>query len=235
MYDSIQDVEDHIKLDHANNSYICSECKQPLGTQQSLWSHFQKKHLGIYQYTCQEVKEDSSGVKCSINRDELSEICFHLETVHGKGKTDVRCQFCDIPFSQKRHMKEHEAILKKGEWADKEKRFICQYCDKGFRGTGNFRNHREVEHWKELGWKEPKCHHCDKCLLDYANQSSLKNHICKPENTVPATATLANESEGDGEPQRKRRKKKNKKSKRGKKGKKNMTPKIVTIDDTDSE
>ena len=91
VYDSIQDVKDHIKLDHANNSYICSKCKQPLGTQQSLWSHFRKEHLGIYQYTCQELKQDGSGVKCGINRDELSEICFHLETVHGKGKTDVWC------------------------------------------------------------------------------------------------------------------------------------------------
>ena len=27
VYDSNQDVEDHIKLDHANNSYICSKCK----------------------------------------------------------------------------------------------------------------------------------------------------------------------------------------------------------------
>ena len=56
VYDSNQDVEDHIKLDHANNSYICSECKLPLGTQQSLWSHFRKQHLGIYQYTFQELQ-----------------------------------------------------------------------------------------------------------------------------------------------------------------------------------
>ena len=69
VYDSNQDVEDHIKLDHANNSYICSECKIPLGTQQSLWSHFCKQHLGLYQYTCQELKKDGSGVKCGINRD----------------------------------------------------------------------------------------------------------------------------------------------------------------------
>ena len=91
VYDSNQDVKDHIKLDHANNSYICSECKQPLGTQQSMWSHFRKQHLGIYQYTCQELKKDSSGVKCGINRDELSEIRFHLETEHGKGRKDVQC------------------------------------------------------------------------------------------------------------------------------------------------
>ena len=46
VYDSNQDVEDHIKLDHANNSYICSECKLPLGTQQSLWLHFSQAALG---------------------------------------------------------------------------------------------------------------------------------------------------------------------------------------------
>ena len=190
VYDSNQDVEDHIKLDHANNSYICSECKLPLGTQQSLWSHFRKQHLGIYQYTCQELKKDGSGVKCSINRDELSEIRFHLETEHGKGRTDVRCQFCDMPLSQQRWVKEHEAICKKGELAHKEKRFICQFCHKGFPGTGNFRNHQMVVHWKELGRKQAKRHHCDKCGLDYTNPSSLKNHVCKPENTVTATGTL---------------------------------------------
>ena len=138
VYDSNQDVEDHIKLDHDNNLYICSECKLPLGTQQSLWSHFCKQHLGIYQYTCQELKKDGSGVKCRINRDELSEIWFHLETEHGKGRTDVRCQFCDMPLSQQRRVKEHEAICKKGELPHKQKRFICQFCRKGFQGTGNF-------------------------------------------------------------------------------------------------
>ena len=132
VYNSNQDVEDHIKLDHGNNSYICSECKLPLGTQQSLWSHFRKQHLGIYQYTCQELKKDGSGVKCGINRDELSEIRFHLETEHGKGRTDVRCQFCDMPLSQQRRVKEHEAICKKGELPHKQKWFICQFCRKGF-------------------------------------------------------------------------------------------------------
>ena len=235
VYDSNQDVEDHIKLDHANNSYICSECKLPLGTQQSLWSHFCKQHLGIYQYTCQELKKDGSGVKCSINRDELSEIRFHLETEHGKGRTDVRCQFCDMPLSQQRHVKEHEAICKKGELAHKEKWFICQFCRKGFRGTGNFRNHQMVVHWKELGWKQAKRHHCDKCGLDYANPSSLKNHVCKPENTVTATPTSENESDSNDEPQKKRRKRKNKKSKKGNKQKKPKTPKTVTVNDSDSE
>ena len=133
VYDSNQDVEDHIKLDHANNSYICSECKLPLGTQQSLWLHFRKQHLGIYQYTCKELKKDGSGVKCGINRDELSEIRFHLETEHGKERTDVRCQFCDMPLSQQRRVKEHETICKKGELAHKEKGFICQFCRKGLR------------------------------------------------------------------------------------------------------
>ena len=113
VYDSNQDVEDHIKLDHSNNLYICSKCKLPLGTQQSLWSHFRKQHLGIYQYTCQELKKDGSGVKCGINRDELSEIRFHLETEHGKGRTDIRCQFFDMLLSQQRRVKEHEAICKK--------------------------------------------------------------------------------------------------------------------------
>ena len=183
---------------------------------------------------CQELKKDSSGVKCGINRDELSEIQFHLETEHGKGRTDVRCQFCDMPLSQQRYVKEHEAICKKGELAHKEKWFICQFCRKGFRGTGNFRNHQMVVHWKELRWKQVKRHHCDKCGLDYANPSSLKNHVCKPENTVTATATSENESDGNDEPQKKR-KSKNKKSKKGNKQKKPKTPKMVTVDDSDSE
>ena len=54
-----------------------------------------------------------------------------------------------------------------------------------------------VVHWKELGWKQGKRHHCDKCGLDYANPASLKNHVCKPENTVTATATSENESDGN--------------------------------------
>ena len=153
VYDSNADVEDHIKLDHGNNSFICSECNQALGTQQSLWSHFRKKHLGLYQYTCTELKKNGSGEKCDMHTYELSEIRFHLETEHGKGRTDVRCQFCDIPLSQQRSKKEHEAICKKGELASKEKHFICDYCKKGFHGTGNFRNHLNVEHWKELGGK----------------------------------------------------------------------------------
>ena len=236
VYNSNVEVEDHIKLDHGNNSFICSECKQTLGTQQSLWSHFRKKHLGIYQYTCQELKKNSSGEKCDMHRDELSEICFHLEAKHGKGRTDVRCQFCDIPLLQHRSKKEHEAICKKGELASKEKRFICEYCEKGFRGTGNFRNHLKVLHWKELGQKEAKCHHCDQCGLDYANPSLLKNHVCKPDKTVTATATLKNESDAETQLLPKRRKKKNKKSKNGKKKQKKMkTPKLVTIDDSDTD
>ena len=236
VYDSNAEVEDHIKLDHSNNSFICSGCKQVLGTQQSLWSHFRKKHLGLYQYTCQELKNDSSGEKCDTHRDELSEICFHLETKHGKGRTHVRCQFCDIPLLQHRSKKEHEAICKKGELATKEKRFICEYCDKGFRGTGNFRNHMKVLHWKELEWKEATCHHCDECGLDYANPSSLKNHVCKPDKTVTATATSENESDGNTQPPPKRRKKKNKKSKNAKKKeKKTKTPKLVTVDESDTD
>ena len=154
------------------------------------------------------------------HRDKLSEIRFHLKTEHGKGRMDVRCKFCDMPLSQQRCVKEHEAICKKGELAHKEKWFICQFCRKGFRGTGNFRNHQMVVHWKELGWKQAKHHHCDKCGLDYTNPSSLKNHVCKPENTVTATATSENESDGNDEPQKKRRKRKNKKSKKGNKQKK---------------
>ena len=191
--------------------------------------------MGIYQYTCQELKKDGSGVKCGINRDELSEIWFHLEIEHGKGRTDVRCQFCDMLLSQQRRVKEHEAICKKGELPHKQKWFICQFCRKGFRGTGNFRNHQMVVHWKELGWKQAKHHHCDKCGLDYANPSSLKNHVCKPENTVTATPTSENESDGNDEPQKKRRKRKNKKSKKGNKKKKPKTPKTVTVNDSDSE
>ena len=117
----------------------------------------------------------------------------------------------------------------------KQKLFICQFCHKGFRGTGNFRNHQMVVHWKELGRKQGKRHHCDKCGLDYANPSSLKNHICKPENTVTATPTSENESDSNDEPQKKRRKRKNKKSKKGNKQKKPKTPKTVTINDSDSE
>ena len=233
VYNSNQDVEDHIKLDHANNSYICSTCKLPLGTQQSLWSHFRKLHMGIYQYTCQKLKTDSSGVKCGVHRDELSEIRFHLEKVHGKGRMDVRCKFCDVPLSQQRCVKEHEAICKQGELAHKEKRFICQFCLKGFRSTGNFRNHQMVEHWKELGWKQGKCHHCDKCGLDYANPASLKNHVCKPDNTVTATATSENKSDDNDDPQRKRRK--NKKSKKGSKQKKHKTPRMIPDNDSDSD
>ena len=176
----------------------------------------QKEALGGIPIHMPGTQKDGSGVKCGINRDELSEIRFHLETVHGKGRMDVWCRFCDIPLSQQRCMKEHEAVCKKGELADKEKRFICQFCDKGFLGKGNFRNHQNVKHWKQLGRKEAKRHHCDKCGLDYVNPSSLKNHLCKPENTVTATATSGNESDGEGEPQRKKRKK-NKKSKKEKK------------------
>ena len=61
VYNSNVDVEDHIKLDHGNNSFICSKCNQALGTQQSLWSHFRKKHLKLYQYTCQELKKNGLG------------------------------------------------------------------------------------------------------------------------------------------------------------------------------
>ena len=128
-------------------------------------------------------------------------------------------------------MKEHEAICKK--LAHKEKEFISQFCHKGFRGTGNFRDHQMVVHWKELGWKQAKRHHCDKCGLDYANPSSLKNHICKPENTVTATPTSENESDGNDKPQN--RKRKNKKSKKGNKQKKLKTPKTVTVNESDSE
>ena len=92
-----------------------------------------------------------------------------------------------------------------------------------------------VVHWKELGWKQAKRHHCDKCGLDYTNPSSLKNHVCKPENTVTATPTLENESDGNDKQQKKRRKRKNKKSKKGNKQKKPKTPKMVTVDDSDSE
>ena len=177
-----------------------------------------------------DSKKNGSGEKCDTHRDELSEIRFHLETEHGKGRTDVRCQFCDILLSQQRSKKEHEAKGKKGELATKEKRFICDYCKKGFRGTENFRNHLNILHWKELGRKEAKCHHCDKCGLDYANPSSLKNHVCKPDKTVTATATSENESDAETQPPKKRRKKKNKKTKNGKKKqKKTKTPKLVTI------
>ena len=90
-----------------------------------------------------------------------------------------------------------------------------------------------VVHWKEFGQKQAKPHHCDKCGLDYANQASLKNHVCKPENTVTATATSENESDSNDEPQKKRRKRKNKKSKKGNKQKKPKTPKTVTVSDSD--
>ena len=82
----------------------------------------------------------------------------YIEVEYSKGRTNVRCQFCDIPLSQQRRIKEHEAICKKGELANKEKRFICEYCQKGFWGTGNFRNHQNVMHWKEIGQKEAKRH-----------------------------------------------------------------------------
>ena len=89
---------------------------------------------------------------------------------------------------------------------------------------------------ERVGRKEAKRHHCDQCGLDYANPSLLKNHVCKPDKTVTATATSDNESDADTQPLPKRRKKKNKKSKNGKKKeKKTKTPKIVTVDESDTE
>ena len=98
VYDSNQDVEDHIKLDHANNSYICSECKLPLGTQQSLWSHFRKQHLGIYQYTCQELKKMVQVLNAASIETNYLRYCSTLRQSMEKGERMSGANFVTCRF-----------------------------------------------------------------------------------------------------------------------------------------
>ena len=56
----------------------------------------------------------------------------------------------------------------------------CDYCPKSFRGRQYYLNHLSTDHAQEAGVKERR-HHCNICGRDYANNSALKNHVCRPQ------------------------------------------------------
>ena len=189
-FDTNELLKAHMQNTHIDKkSWECPICNKNVGSKSHLWTHV-RHHMGKYYHYCDvqyddEDDLDSKGnpkVKtCDVMSDEESYIGYHREKAHEVGKAPIRCPHCDAPQMSKRRLDDHVQVCEQGPTGPSEPTHFCDIgdCDYSCRGTQTLRNHKKVEHHKEVGLPAPQRWSCHKCGKQFTTANGAKLHKCK--------------------------------------------------------
>ncbi|KAK9493481.1 hypothetical protein V1508DRAFT_85662 [Lipomyces doorenjongii] len=163
----VADVHTHTK------PFVCrvEGCGRSFGQNSRLKAHEARDHASQPRYLCEHALISASGEpgeQCQMRFQTWSALQKHIKTNH-----KAVCPVCGTVFAKlgvlRQHMRVHEETL------EERRKFICEYCDRGFT-----RKHALVVHTSTVheGRRPFVCEEegCDKA---FGHKRLLKEHIAK--------------------------------------------------------
>ena len=129
VFNSIQQLSFHRKIQHAGTRYKCENCQYKTSHLSHLKQHKAAIHEGV-RYSC-----DS----CDYKSTHPSNLKKHKESIH-EGVT-YSCDICDYKASQVIHLKLHKASI------HEEVSFSCDQCEYNTSWRSNLSKHKKRKHF----------------------------------------------------------------------------------------
>lgn len=153
----VKNLENHLKVSHPKEEFICSECTKKFSNESLRSLHMQSKHQTMKKLKCSDCNYQTSNAS-SLNEHRM---------IH-TGKKDFKCPFenCKKEFNREKYLKKHIVIHTK----DGDKPHQCRECNIGFSRKENFDDHMK-KHTGEGFFK------CPICSKKYTQKRSLNEHL----------------------------------------------------------
>ncbi|XP_065072992.1 oocyte zinc finger protein XlCOF6-like [Ochlerotatus camptorhynchus] len=173
-WNTTSDLQQHISISHADESYPyfeCPQCPRKFINKQSLYSH---KGVHTDKFVCKE---------CGKKSGSAQTLKIHIESVHDKRQ--FNCPICltktyKSQAALRSHMKTHT----------KGKQFLCDFCDKTFHRKDQLTIHRRT-HTGEKPFE------CPNCLKRFGDDGTFSKHkkrclalVSQKEGEASVSATL---------------------------------------------
>ena len=188
---SMPKLEEHTKAVHLDKKDIqCPDCDFKTAWKRSMYDHRKLHEKGtLRMLSCNQceftthnrgtlrthrkvhdpVKDNMACEHCGKLFTRIASYQNHINIVHGNKL--FSCDECDFTSKQKQAIKSHRL------WKHTEdnKKFNCDFCQKGFVAKKDHKDHIESVH---LGVKNYKCELCESEFYDKWNlQKHMKNHL----------------------------------------------------------
>ncbi|XP_037044633.1 zinc finger protein 271-like [Bradysia coprophila] len=179
MYESRQELIEHLNLDHNGNSpFKCAECVETFTKSNELAAHVLnhpvKRHeckycrltfMNLYSLGKHTKRHEGPNTEtcsiCNIPYREKKDLVKHMR-IHADGKPH-KCLFCDKRFAQscdrQKHMRIHTG----------ERPYVCKICGKSFAHLTSIKKHNYV-HTGERAFQ------CTTCGKSFQHSSNLVVH-----------------------------------------------------------
>lgn len=146
----------HHKLKHVNlRPHKCELCEKAYRSPGELRIHM-RSHTGDRPFSC-EMCGKRYATQCSLT--------IHKKT-HSPDKKPYVCELCGLSYKQPSSLGVHVRTSHSG---DKEKRYQCEFCQKGFHIAGSLLRHRRIH-------TDERPYACDQCEKSFRESSALKAH-----------------------------------------------------------
>ncbi|CAL8137012.1 unnamed protein product [Orchesella dallaii] len=170
IYPTINRLVTHVKAFHAGEPLRnCEKCKFQFESKQLLRRHLVKDH-GEAEEEEQEEEEIKNCEHCSKEFESKLKLDLHIAKEHQDRL--LFCGDCNLLF---RKFGDYQRHMNASRFHANQKGFACELCGKSYVSNWCLQNHRQKDHYKELGM-EPlyKCPECGKVL---GNKTNLDLHI----------------------------------------------------------
>ena len=132
-------------------THTCNICLEEFNSQRSLSNHM-RKHSNVV-YMCNEAD-------CQLVFTSIGDFNTH-NNLH---KDQLQCPICQRRFYKKSALTTHISSVH-----EKEKKFYCNECDKGFFRKKDLKNHEQLHSGKSN-------YNCDICNKSFSHISNLNRH-----------------------------------------------------------
>ncbi|CAH0403763.1 unnamed protein product [Chilo suppressalis] len=145
-------LEGHIVRMHYPKKFKCPKCDKMFSTDRLLTYHDKSHHRAVI---CK---------LCFIQFPSKLELRSHMD------KHDVlNCRKCGKVFYSRQTIRSHEKIC--GNLEQKQAKFFCDICKKGYARKGGIRSHLKIDHGYGINM-----HNCKWCNKKFDAASKLKMH-----------------------------------------------------------
>ena len=173
-FQSEKSRNDHIKTDHPDKKFVCSECGKGYSTSNGLWKHH-NKHFAP-KFCC-------DWENCKWKFHFKNELVSHMKTHTGQGKIPCTWKGCQRLFVSTKNMYGHLE-------SHNDTRYPCSECDQVFKTKYNYKQHFVGKHMETKSlkakcgegfkWPEERAKHQDTCEECRAIFEQLEARPAKP-------------------------------------------------------
>ena len=186
-YKSLYALENHKKVKHTNQIFLCDQCNFKSKHLRHLRFHIKSKHLEI-RYPCEQ---------CDYRATMKSKLKEHIQVKHEDG--GYLCSECSYKAAQKAHLRRH---FKSKHTVSAQKlktdRWFCDQCGLSYTIIYNLEKHKKAIHKNQIfpcdqcdyksNWADDLQRHirskhlgvkysCDQCDYRATKKFNLKEHI----------------------------------------------------------